>query len=144
MISLTSDTTDEVGFGRHAATINQSIKFLWGQYTWQSHAQRRSSWISVQQQNRRNSFTASTGCRVCWYLKGEGQAKEMCLQMFLEGSNWNGWKDRHQQVVPKRWGTRVETSCTTVGLDPRDWQTNSFASSQWISLNLLQWVISYL
>ena len=28
--------------------------------------------------------------------------------MFLKGSNWTGWMDRHQKVVPKRWGTKVK------------------------------------
>ena len=71
-------------------------------------------------------------CRVCWCLRGKGQVKETCLQMFLEGSNWNGWMDRQQQVVPVRRGTRVKSSHACVGLDPRDWQTNCFAWSQWM------------
>ena len=54
----------------------------------------------------------------------------MCLQMFLKGSNWNGWTDRQWEVVPKRWGTRVKSSCTCVGLDPRDWQTIIIVWSQ--------------
>ena len=41
--------------------------------------------------------------------------------MFLEGDNWNGWTDRQRDVVLKRQGTRVKSSC--VCLDPRDWQT---------------------
>ena len=52
--------------------------------------------------------------------------------MLLEGSNWNGWMDRQREVVPKRWGTRVKSSCACVGLDPSDQQTNSFAWSQWM------------
>ena len=40
----------------------------------------------------------------------------MYLEKFLEGSNWNGWMDRQQQVVPKRQRTRVKSSCTCVGL----------------------------
>ena len=40
-----------------------------------------------------------------------------------EGSNWNVWTDRQQEVVPKGRGTRVKCSCTCVGLGPRDWQT---------------------
>ena len=63
--------------------------------------------------------------------RGKGQVKDMCLQMFLEGSNWNGWTDRLRQVVPEIWRKRVKSSCTCVGLDPRDWQTNSFAWFQW-------------
>ena len=60
-----------------------------------------------------------------------GKAKsEMYLQMFLEGSNWNGWVDRQWEVVPKRRDTRVKSSCTCVGLDPRDWQT-IIVWSQW-------------
>ena len=62
---------------------------------------------------------------------GKGQVKTMCLQMFLEGSNWNGWADRQQEVVPKRQSTRVQSSCACTGLAPRDWQTNSVAWSQW-------------
>ena len=49
--------------------------------------------------------------------------RDVSLQMFLESSNWNGWTDRHLQVVPKRQVTRVKRSCTCIGLDPRDWQT---------------------
>ena len=56
----------------------------------------------------------STGHRACWHLWGKGQVKEMCLQIFLEGSNWNGWTDRQRQVVPKRRGTRVKSSSTSI------------------------------
>ena len=114
------------------AIINQSIKFLWRQYPWWSPAQWWDSWISVQQQNWWNSSVASTGRYMCRCVRGKGQVKEMCLQMFLEGSNWNGWTDRQLKVVPERRGTRVKSSCACVGLDPRDWQTNSFAWSQWM------------
>ena len=76
-------------------------------------------------------FVISTSHWVCRYLWGKGQVKEMFLQMFLKDSNWNGWMDRWQEVVPKRRGTRVKSSCACVGLDPRDWQTNSFVWSQW-------------
>ena len=43
--------------------------------------------------------------------------------MFPKGSNWNGWMERQWEVVPKRQGTRVKSSCTSIGLYPRDWQT---------------------
>ena len=56
----------------------------------------------------------------------------MCLQMFCEDSNWNGWIDRQWQAVPERQGTRAKSSCACVDLDPRDWQANSFALSQWM------------
>ena len=61
---------------------------------------------------------------------GWGQIKEICLQIFLEGSNWTGWMDRQRQVVPKRLGTRVKISSTSIGLDPRDWQTIIIVWSQ--------------
>ena len=73
----------------------------------------------------------SEGHRACWCLWGTGQVKEMCLQMFLEGSNWNGWMGRQREVVQKRQGTRVKSSCACVGLVPRDRQTNSLVWSQW-------------
>ena len=47
----------------------------------------------------------------------------MCLQIFLKGSNWTGWTERQRKVVPKRRGIRVKSSSTSIGLDPRDWQT---------------------
>ena len=53
--------------------------------------------------------------------------------MFLAGSNWNVWIDRQQAVVAGRRGTRVKSSCTCVGLDPRDRQANCFAWSQWMA-----------
>ena len=52
--------------------------------------------------------------------------------MFLKGSNWNGWTDRQWEVVPKRRGTRVKSSGTSIGLDPRDWQTIIIVWSQWM------------
>ena len=52
--------------------------------------------------------------------------------MFLEDSNWNGWTHGHWEVIPKRRSTRVQSSCTCVGLDPRDWQTIIFVQSQWV------------
>ena len=55
----------------------------------------------------------------------------MCLQIFLEGSNWTGWTDRQQEVVPKR----VKSSSTSIGLDPRDWQTIIIVWSQWTGRN---------
>ena len=61
----------------------------------------------------------------------EGQIKEMCLQMFLEGINWNGWTDRQQEVVPKRRGARVKWSGTCVGLDPGNQQNDSHVSYLW-------------
>ena len=59
----------------------------------------------------------------------------MCLQIFLEGSNWAGWTDRQQEVVPKRRGTRVKSSSTSIGLDPREWQTIIIVWSQWTGRN---------
>ena len=35
----------------------------------------------------------------------------MCLDIFLKGSNWNGWPDRQWEFVPEQWGTRVKSSC---------------------------------
>ena len=61
--------------------------------------------------------------------------KEMCLQRFLEGNNWTGWTDRQREVVPKRRGTRVKSSSTSIGLDPRDWQTIIIVWSQWTGRN---------
>ena len=111
-------------------SINQSNFYStnprWSQVQW------RDSQISVQQQNRGNIFVTSTGYGEWRYLWGKGQVKEMCLQIFLKGSNWNGWTDRQQQVVPKRRGTTVKSSCTGIGLDPRDWQTIIVAWSQWM------------
>ena len=52
--------------------------------------------------------------------------------MFLKGSNWNGWMDRQREVVPKRQGTGVKISRTSIGLDPRDWQTVVIVWSQWM------------
>ena len=59
----------------------------------------------------------------------------MCLQIFLEGSNWTGWTDRQRQVVPKRRGTRVKSSSTSIGLDPGDWQTITIVWSHWKGRN---------
>ena len=52
--------------------------------------------------NQGNSSITSTGHGEWRYRWGKGQVKEMCLQIFLKGNNWNGWTDRQQQVVPKR------------------------------------------
>ena len=81
--------------------------------------------------NIEESSATSMGHRACWCLRGKGQVKDMCLQMFLEGSNWNCWTDRQRQVAPKRRSTRVKCSCTCVGLGLRDRQTNTFVWSQW-------------
>ena len=78
------------------------------------------------------SSVTSTDHRACWRLWRKGQVKEIYLQTFLEGSNWNGWMDRQWEVVPKRRSTRVKSSCGCVGLDPRDRQTNTFVWSQWM------------
>ena len=107
---------------RVSKIINQSIKFLQRQYPRRSQAQWCYSQISVQQQNRGNSFETSTGHGEWRYLWGKGQVEEMCLQVFLEGSNWTGWTNRQWEAVPKRWGTRVKSSSTSIGLDHRDWQ----------------------
>ena len=40
--------------------------------------------------------------------------------------------DRQREVVPKRRGTRVNSSCTCAGLGPGDWQTTTFIQSQWL------------
>ena len=48
---------------------------------------------SVLQHNQRNSSVASTGHRVWRCPRGKDQVKEMCLEMFLKGSDWNGWND---------------------------------------------------
>ena len=45
------------------------------------------------------------------------------LSSDVERSHWNGWTDRQREVVAKRWGTRVNSPCACVGIDPRDWQT---------------------
>ena len=91
--------------------------------------------VSVQQKNRGNRSVTSAGHGDWRYLWGKGQNKEMCLQIFLEGSNWTGWMDRQRQVVPKRRGTRVKSSSTSIGLDPRDWQTIIIVWSQWTGRN---------
>ena len=44
--------------------------------------------------------------------------------------------NRQREVVPKRQGTRVKSSCTCVGLDPRDWQTIITVWSQWTGCKL--------
>ena len=49
--------------------------------------------------------------------------------------NWTGGRDRERVVVPKRRGTRVKCSITSIGLDPRDWQTIIIVSSQWTGRN---------
>ena len=112
-------------------SINQS-NLLLRQYPRWSQAQWRKSQISVQQQNRGNSYITSTGHRACWYVWGKGQVKEMCLPMLLEGSSWIGWMDRQREDVPRRQGTRVKSSCICVGLDPRDWQIIIVVWSQWM------------
>ena len=117
-----------------ALSINQSIKLLCRQYPWQSQAQWHDSQISVQQQNRGNSSITWTGHGEWRYLWGKGQIKEMCLQIFLEGSKWAGWTDRQREVVPKRWGTRLKSYSTSIGLDPRDWQI-IIVWSQWTGRN---------
>ena len=116
-------------------SINQSIKLLLRQYPQRSQAQWGDSQISVQHQNRGNSSVTSTGHGEWRYLWGKGQIKEMCLQIFLEGSNWNGWTDRQREVVPKRRDTRVKGSSTSIGFDPRDWQTIIVVWSQWTGRN---------
>ena len=100
-----------------------------------SQAQWCNSQISIQQQNRGNSSVTSTGHGEWRYLWGKGQVEEMCLQIFLEGSNWTAWTDRQHQVVPKRRGTRVKSSSTSIGLDSRDWQTIFIVWSQWTGRN---------
>ena len=62
---------------------------------------------------------------------GEREVKEMCLQIFIEGSNWNGWMNRQQEVVPKGSGPREKSSCTCLGLDLRDWHTIIVLWFQW-------------
>ena len=64
-----------------------------------------------------------SGMLVLW---GKGQVREMCLQMFLGSSNWNGWMDRQREVVPKETRHESERACASVGLVPKDQQTNSF------------------
>ena len=66
---------------------------------------------------------------------GKGQVKEVYLQIFFDGRNWNGWTDRQRQNVPKRRGTRVRSSCTSIDLDPRDWHTIIIVWSQWTGRN---------
>ena len=122
-----SNKTIEIGSrwnseGSTNQSLNQS-NFYSAQYPWQSQAQWRDGWIGVQQQNRWNSSLASTGRWACRCLSGKGQVKGMCLEMFLEGSNWNCWMDRQQEAILKRRGTRLKSSCVCVGLDPRDQQT---------------------
>ena len=43
--------------------------------------------------------------------------------------------DRRRQVVPKRRDTTVKSSCTSIGLDPRDWQTIIIVWSLWTTMN---------
>ena len=49
-----------------------------------SQAQWRNSWIDVQQQNRWNSSMASTGCWMCWCLRGKAKSKRCVFICFLE------------------------------------------------------------
>ena len=63
-----------------------------------------------------NSSITSLRHQACRCLWGEGQVKEMCRQMFLEGSNWNGWLERQCQVVPERAATHL--ACTLSVLVP--------------------------
>ena len=107
----------------------QSIKHLWCQYPRWSQAQRQDSQINVQQQIEETVPYHQQAITHAGFNRGK--VKEMCLQMFLKGSNWNGLTDRQRELVPKRRGTRVKTSCTCVGLDPRDWQTIIVVWSQW-------------
>ena len=79
-----------------------------------------------------NKFRNINGSSGVLVSIGKGQVKEMCLQMFLEGSTWNGWMDRQWEVSQKRRGTRGKCSCTFVGLDQKDLQTNTFPWSQWM------------
>ena len=86
--------------------------------------------------NRGNSSVTSTGLGKWQYQWGKGQIKEMCLQISVAGSNWTAWTDRQREVVPKRRGTRVKSSSTSIALDSRDWQTNIIVWSQWTGRNL--------
>ena len=100
-------------------TLNLSFIFL--HLNWCSTAKSRKQF--------RNINGPSTVVLCLW---GKDQVKEMCLEIFFEVSNGNGWTDRQWQVFPNRRGRRVKTSCTCVGLDPRDQQTNFFVWSPWM------------
>ena len=56
--------------------------------------------------NRPSGVTVSIGERP--------NQMRLCLQVFLEGSNWTRWTDRQWEVVPKRRGTRVKSSSTSI------------------------------
>ena len=52
-------------------------------------------------------------------MGGKAKSKRCVVRCFW--NNWNGWTDRQREVVPKRRGTIMKSSCICVGLDPRDW-----------------------
>ena len=61
-----------------------------------------------------------------WSYGGEARSKRCVLQVVTERA------DRQQQVVPKRLSTRLYSSCTFVGLDPRDLYIITIVWSQWV------------
>ena len=50
------------------------------------------------------------------------------MSVDVSWSNW--WMGGQQEVFPNRWGKRVKSSCTCVGLYPRELYTNSIVWSQ--------------
>ena len=75
-----------------------------------------------------NNINAPSGVLVSM---GNGQVKETCLGTLPEGCKRHGWMERQQGVVPKGRGAVVQGSCTCIGLDPREQQSDSFVWFQW-------------
>ena len=70
---------------------------------------------------------------------GKGQVKEMCLQMFLKSSNWNGWMDRQLEVVQRdeaqKWKALTRVLILTLGTE-----TSNIVWSQWIGW---KWLVNH-
>ena len=117
-------------------TINQSINQTYiasiSQAKPGSVARQPNQCSTAKSRKQFSHINMSSGMSVLW---GKGQVKEMCRQMFLKGSNWICWTKKQREVVPKRRGTTVKSSCTIIGLDPRDWQTIIIVWSQWTGRN---------
>ena len=116
-------------------SINQSINFYSASIPGKARLSGATAKSVFNSKNRGNSSVTSTGHGEWRYLWGKGQIKEMRLPIYLQDSNWTGWTDWQWEVVPKRPGTRVKSFSTSIGLDPRDWQTIIIAWSQWTGRN---------
>ena len=125
------DSSIQVSSAVPLISINQSIKFLKRQYPRRSQAQWRDSQIGVQIQSRWSRSVTSTGSRAYRCLRGKGQVEKVSFETSSEGGNRGGWPDRYWKVVPKRRGAWAEGPCASVGLHPRDGQSDSSVWSQW-------------